>query len=102
MPGCALIGRLLLPGLSSKGMSVHVTANFYDVLGVTPHVPFRFAGHEVEAMKPLDLKTGGVGVLGRLRSLRPLRQLETDIFEGRHPLMGGPYSPSRWTAIRNR
>jgi hypothetical protein len=92
--------QVALAGFELKGNELHVTANFYDVLGVTPHVPFRFAGHEVEAIKPLDLKTGGVGVLGRLRSPIAREQLEAELSNAPSPNGGAVLTKSVEGVIR--
>ncbi|MGO8816231.1 MAG: hypothetical protein ACLQVG_16460 [Terriglobia bacterium] len=93
-------GQFALAGFELEGNDLHVTANFYDVLGAPPHVPFRFLGHKVEAIKPLDLQTGRVGVLARLRSPTAQEQLEAELSNVPSPNGGAVVTKSLEGVIR--
>jgi hypothetical protein len=68
-----------LAGFAVEGRVLQVTPNFYNVLGAVPRVPFRFLGHTIDAIAPLDRKSGKVGVLARLRSSARREQLEAEL-----------------------
>jgi hypothetical protein len=93
-------GQFALAGFALEGHDLHVSANFYEVLGATPHVPFLFVGHRVEAIKPLDLQTGRVGVLGRLKSPTAQEQLEAELSNVPSPNGGAVVTKSLEGVIR--
>jgi len=57
--------ELKIAGFVIVGEILRVTPEFYSVAGSVPHLPFRFLGHEIQAIRTFAPRSGRIGLLAR-------------------------------------